>query len=108
MRSFIHNDQFYKHWLNTINDSVCLYKCDGNERKTILIYTADCKVLDAETKKQIGHFSVNDELWEFHSDISDFTLTSNKNIYKDVEGLLDFEVEVSKWYLDYLAAQTQE
>lgn len=105
MRSFIHNNKMYQHILELEDDSVQLI---DHDRNTHLIYTANCAVISPITQAIIGHTSTDDnDNWKFTSTDGE-VLTSEYNIYRHVEGLIDFEADISKWYLDKIRENTNE
>lgn len=92
IRGFVHNGEYYEHWIDLDDDSVSVF--DGE--RFVIVYDSKCTAwVDG---KVYGRFSIRDDHWVFISEKSgDVIVGQSSNL---AEGLLDFEVEISKKYLD--------
>lgn len=87
----------YRHMMDISNDHIYLKETTG---RTLLDFTPNCQVFtDVYSTKQktlLGNFSIQENFWIF-------TTTKGKvikGLSSDLpEGLLDFEIEISKKFL---------
>lgn len=95
IRSLEHNGEYYEHWLDLDDDSVSVF--DGD--RYVIVYDSKCTAwVDG---KVYGRFSIRDDHWVFTNEqTGEVIVGKSANL---AEGLLDFEVEISKKYLDGIA-----
>lgn len=112
IRTYLHQGLIYYHVMDTDTDRILLKSFEGNY---LLMFDSNCKVYDisalsTETalgvvKKLVPHnmpiaglFSLNEQqYWVYTSEGQEIVSSHHLN---EVEGLLDFEVEVAKLWLD--------
>ena len=90
-------DKAYYHNFDVADDSVHLH---GEDDQELIIYTRNCHMKKPDTGETIGHFSLTDRSWVFrwNDPGNDRVVLRSKNTHD----LLEFEVEVSKYYLEHL------
>lgn len=97
IKMFDVDDKAYYHVFDYSDDSVHLY--DEDERE-LLIYTYDCYVKNPKDGCYIGRLSLTDRSWVFRlNDPNNDKIVLRSNNTFDV---LDFEVDVSKYYIEHL------
>lgn len=102
--SFREADKYYRHAMDFGTDEVFFQELNRqaerpeDEWKTLLRYDPNCGAWTADGKK-IGYFRVEGEHWVFYDSASEAIERIEGPNFKHAEGLLEFEVAISKRWL---------
>lgn len=95
IEAFEHNNKHYTHSIDLDNDSVYLFDDDSNP---LLEYTSNAAIYQVgETPIRLGRFNIVDNHWVFTDEITEEKIKGNS--FSEVEGLLHFEIKISKRWL---------
>lgn len=112
IRQYLHNGGIYYHEMDLNSDTVIVKDFEGQH---LLIFDSSARLYDVSglskealhgvlnrsikhNMPMVGHCALNDDQdWVFHAD--GVEIVSKFNL-RQVEGLLDFEIDIAKWWME--------